>query len=120
RRGPVQLRQVRWNRNPVVPPQGRRSVVMSKIPSLKDLPFRSTGAAVQTPETWSKAAQRVAGRPASELGWKTAEGIDVKALYTAADRAGIEHLGTFPGFPPYVRGPYASMYVARPWTVRQY
>ena len=93
---------------------------MSKIPNFKDLPFPGAGVAVQTPETWSKAAQRVAGRPVSELGWKTAEGIDVKALYTAADRAGIEHLDTFPGFPPYVRGPYASMYVARPWTVRQY
>ena len=69
---------------------------------------------------WSKAAQSVAGRPFSELGWETAEGINVKPLYTAADRAGIEHLDTFPGFPPFVRGPYASMYVNRPWTVRQY
>jgi methylmalonyl-CoA mutase len=93
---------------------------MSKIPSFKDLPFPGNGAAVPTPEMWSKAAQSVAGRPCSELGWKTAEGINVKALYTAADRAGIEHLDTFPGFPPFVRGPYASMYVTRPWTVRQY
>jgi len=45
---------------------------MSKIPSFEDFPFPSTGAAVPTPETWSKAAQRVAGRPASELGWQTA------------------------------------------------
>src|SRR4029453_11843317 len=94
--------------------------VMSKIPSFKDLPFPGTGAAVPTPETWSKEAQRVAGRPCSELGWQTAEGAVVKAPYAAADRAGIEHLDPFPGFPPYVRGPYASMYVARPWTVRQY
>ena len=70
---------------------------MSKIPSFKDLQFPGVGAAVATPETWSNAAQKVAGRPSSELGWKTAEGIDVKALYTAADRAGIEHLDTFPG-----------------------
>ena len=93
---------------------------MSTIPSFKDLPFPGNWAAVPTPEMWSKAAQSVAGRPFSELGWKTAEGINVKALYTAADRAGIEHLDTFPGFPPFVRGPYASMYVNRPWTVRQY
>ncbi|MGP0067274.1 MAG: methylmalonyl-CoA mutase [Isosphaeraceae bacterium] len=93
---------------------------MSKIPSFKDLPFPGTGAAVPTPEMWGKAAQRVAGRPLLELGWETAEGINVKALYTAADRAGIEHVDTFPGFPPFVRGPYASMYVNRPWTVRQY
>ena len=93
---------------------------MSKIPSFKDLPFPGHWAAVPTPEMWSKAAQSVAGRPFSELGWETAEGINVKPLYTAADRAGIEHLDTFPGFPPFVRGPYASMYVNRPWTVRQY
>ena len=93
---------------------------MSTIPNFKDLPFPGIGADVPTPEMWSKAAQRVAGRPGSELDWKTAEGINVKALYTAADRAGIEHLDTFPGFPPFVRGPYASMYVNRPWTVRQY
>jgi methylmalonyl-CoA mutase len=93
---------------------------MSTIPSFKDLPFPGKAAAIPTPETWSKAAQSVAGRPCSELGWKTAEGINIKALYTAADRAGIEHLDTFPGFPPFVRGPYASMYVNRPWTVRQY
>ena len=93
---------------------------MSTIPSFKDLPFPGNAAAVPTPEIWSKAAQSVAGRPFSELDWKTAEGINVKPLYTAADRAGIEHLDTFPGFPPFVRGPYASMYVNRPWTVRQY
>ncbi len=93
---------------------------MSTIPNFKDHPPPGKGAAVPTPEMWSKAAQSVAGRPCSELGWKTPEGINAKALYTSADRAGIEHLDTFPGFPPFVRGPYASMYVNRPWTVRQY
>jgi methylmalonyl-CoA mutase len=93
---------------------------MSTIPSFRDLPFPGNADAIPTPEMWSKAAQSVAGRPCSELGWKTAEGINVKALYTAPDRAGIDHLDTFPGFPPFVRGPYASMYVNRPWTVRQY
>ncbi len=93
---------------------------MSTIPSFKDRPFPGNRHAVPTLEMWSKASQDVADRPFSELGWKTAEGIKVNALYTAADRAGIEHLDTFPGFPPFVRGPYASMYVNRPWTVRQY
>ena len=93
---------------------------MSTIPSFKDLPFPGIGADVPRAEMWSQAAQRIAGRPGSELDWKTAEGINVKPLYTAADRTGIEHLDTFPGFAPFVRGPYASMYVARPWTVRQY
>jgi len=93
---------------------------MSTIPSFKDLPFPSNWPAAPTPEMWRKAAENVAKRPLSELAWKTAEGIDVTALYTAADRAGVEHLDTFPGFPPFVRGPYPSMYVGRPWTVRQY
>src|SRR5208337_3761146 len=93
---------------------------MSKIPSFKDLPFPANPAAVPAPAMWRKAAESVAKRPLSELGWKTAEGINVKPLYTAADRAGIEHLDTFPGFAPFVRGPYQSMYVNRPWTVRQY
>jgi methylmalonyl-CoA mutase len=93
---------------------------MSKIPSFKDLPFLANTAAIPTPEMWRKAAESVAQRPLSELAWKTAEGINLKPLYSAADRAGIEHLDTFPGFAPFVRGPYQSMYVNRPWTVRQY
>ncbi len=52
--------------------------------------------------------------------WQTPELIPVKPLYTAADLAGVDHLNTMPGFPPFLRGPYATMYVQRPWTVRQY
>jgi methylmalonyl-CoA mutase len=51
---------------------------------------------------------------------KTPEGIDLKAAYGAADLEGLEHLGGMPGFAPYVRGPYSTMYCRRPWTVRQY
>ena len=93
---------------------------MGNIPSFKDIPFPGNWTAAPTPELWRKAAESVAKRSISQLGWETAEGIDVKPLYTAPDRAGIEHLGTFPGFAPFVRGPYPSMYVNRPWTVRQY
>ncbi len=50
----------------------------------------------------------------------TPEGIAVKPLYTEADLAGLEHLGGMPGFAPYLRGPKASMYAGRPWTIRQY
>ena len=57
--------------------------------------------------------------PAS-LDWLTPEGIKVKALYTEADLAGLDHLGSLPGCAPYVRGPRATMYANRPWTVRQY
>ena len=52
--------------------------------------------------------------------WNTAEGIVVKPLYTAADLTGLEHLDSLPGLPPFVRGPVATMYAGRPWTVRQY
>src|SRR5271157_5487584 len=93
---------------------------MSEIPSFKDLPFPGKWPAAPTPDIWRKAAESVAKRPFSEFEWETAEGINVQALYTAADRAGISHLDTFPGFAPFVRGPYSSMYVNRPWTVRQY
>jgi methylmalonyl-CoA mutase len=52
--------------------------------------------------------------------WKTAERIEVKPYYTAKDLEGIEHLGFVAGIPPYLRGPYATMYLQRPWTIRQY
>ena len=52
--------------------------------------------------------------------WQTAEGIPVKPVYTADDLLGMEHLSYTAGLPPYLRGPYASMYVQKPWTIRQY
>ncbi len=52
--------------------------------------------------------------------WDTPEGICVKPLYTAEDLDGLEHLDTLPGLPPFLRGPVATMYAGRPWTVRQY
>ncbi|MGD9546203.1 MAG: methylmalonyl-CoA mutase [Candidatus Krumholzibacteriia bacterium] len=60
-----------------------------------------------------------AGTAASET-WLTNEQIEVKPLYTVEDVAGCEHTGYLAGLPPFLRGPYASMYVTRPWTVRQY
>ena len=50
----------------------------------------------------------------------TAEGIDVKAIYTAADLEGLEHLDYAAGLPPFLRGPYSTMYLRQPWTIRQY
>ncbi|MCE2473340.1 MAG: methylmalonyl-CoA mutase [Anaerolineae bacterium] len=52
--------------------------------------------------------------------WRTLEQIDIKALHTAADLKDVEHLGFVAGIPPYLRGPYPTMYAARPWTIRQY
>jgi len=55
-----------------------------------------------------------------ELIWQTPEGIEVKPLYTPEDLVELETAGTYPGFPPYLRGPRATMYSGRPWTLRQY
>ncbi len=52
--------------------------------------------------------------------WRTPEGIDVKRRYDASDVADLPHTGGLPGFAPFVRGPYATMYTSRPWTIRQY
>ncbi len=75
----------------------------------------------KTHEDWEKlAARELRDRTADQLDWVTPEGIRVKALYTAADLEALETTGTVPGFPPFVRGPKATMYAGRPWTVRQY
>jgi methylmalonyl-CoA mutase len=58
--------------------------------------------------------------PVERPTWATPEGIDVPARFGPDALEGLDHLGTYPGFAPYVRGPYSTMYVARPWTVRQY
>ncbi len=70
---------------------------------------------------WEKvAAKELRDRPLSDLTWMTPEGIAVKPLYTAVDLEQLETLGSLPGFPPFTRGPKATMYAGRPWTVRQY
>ena len=72
-------------------------------------------------EVWAKAAAKAApaGDPA-KLTWKTPEGLEVKPLYTAADLQGLRYADTLPGFAPFLRGPQATMYAVRPWTIRQY
>ncbi|MGI9332148.1 MAG: methylmalonyl-CoA mutase family protein, partial [Gammaproteobacteria bacterium] len=72
-------------------------------------------------DDWAALVPReLKGTGAGELAWHTPEGIAVKPLYTAADLEQVAHLGGLPGFAPFVRGPRASMYAGRPWTVRQY
>ncbi|MDP2644960.1 MAG: methylmalonyl-CoA mutase [Desulfobacterales bacterium] len=66
------------------------------------------------------AARELRGKPIDSLNWKTPEGILVKPLYTAEDLEGLDLVNTLPGFPPFARGVRATMYAARPWTVRQY
>jgi methylmalonyl-CoA mutase len=74
----------------------------------------------KTIKDWEALAEKeLRGSPES-LVWHTPEGIDVKPLYTSDDISGIGHLNSLPGFEPFVRGPRATMYAGRPWTVRQY
>src|SRR4029077_9439405 len=78
---------------------------MSRIPNFTNVAF----------EPVASAAARGKAEP-----WLTPEGISVKPVYGEADLAGIDFLDTWPGIAPYLRGPYPTMYVNQPWTVRQY
>ena len=70
---------------------------------------------------WVKAASKSAPNgDLNKLIWMTPDGISVKPLYTAADLQGLNYTNTLPGFAPYLRGPQATMYAVRPWTIRQY
>jgi methylmalonyl-CoA mutase len=77
---------------------------MNNIPDFSQIPF-------EVPQAF--AAQT--GAP-----WKTPEGIDVKTSYGPDDHKGLDFLNTYPGIAPFLRGPYPTMYVTRPWTIRQY
>ncbi len=98
------------------------------VPSFADVPL-NVGAVVSTPtaaDAMARVAQAAAahGYAPEQLDWHTPEGIVVKPLYVGADRdAAVEAgypLDSFPGEPPFIRGPYPTMYVNQPWTIRQY
>ncbi len=89
---------------------------MTEFPDWTNVPLAPAGGHKASLADWRKRVTE----PAERLTWMTPERIPVKALYSAADRAGLDHLGTMPGSPPFLRGPYATMYLMRPWTVRQY
>ena len=72
-------------------------------------------------QEWEKAAAKSApGGDIQKLNWVTPDGITVKPLYTAEDTVNLPHTHTLPGFAPFLRGPQATMYAVRPWTIRQY
>ena len=72
-------------------------------------------------ENWKKNAINELNNPnVDDISINTPEGINIKPLYTSADYENISHLDTYPGEPPFLRGPKATMYTGRPWTIRQY
>ena len=84
---------------------------------MSDAPVPDSGSL----DLWRKAAAKSApGGDVGALTWRTPEGIEMKPLYTRADVADLPYTDTLPGFPPYIRGPQATMYAVRPWTIRQY
>ncbi len=70
---------------------------------------------------WQALAEKeLKGKPVESLDWQSPEGITINPLYTAEDLDGIEFVNSLPGIHPFVRGPRATMYTGRPWTIRQY
>ncbi len=69
---------------------------------------------------WQQALHESTGKGADALVWETPEGIGIRPVYTAADTEGLDFLDTYPGIAPFLRGPYPTMYVNQPWTIRQY
>jgi len=88
---------------------------MSAIPDFSTITLTTDGKTGSLREWWDAVS-----RQPGDLLWRTNEQIDVRPLYGPEDLARLEHLDFVAGLPPFLRGPYATMYVVRPWTVRQY
>ena len=93
---------------------------MSTIPNFAAIDLQPRGGTPASLDDWRARAAEQARRDIQDLDWITPEHIRVKPAYSAAELQGVDHLGSLPGFPPFVRGPYPTMYVLKPWTVRQY
>jgi methylmalonyl-CoA mutase len=94
---------------------------MNQIPDFTAIDLDTRGETVFDLALWERDLIAQTGKTADALTWQTPEGIDIKCLYTAADlRGDMSHLDSFPGFAPFLRGPYPTMYTNQPWTVRQY
>ncbi|MGD9510783.1 MAG: methylmalonyl-CoA mutase [Geminicoccaceae bacterium] len=90
---------------------------MSRIPSFADIPLGESG---PPDASWAASFLRETGHTPADASWTTPEGIGVPPLYTEADTSGLDFLDTWPGLPPFLRGPYPTMYTTQPWTIRQY
>jgi methylmalonyl-CoA mutase len=93
--------------------------MMNAFPDFTQIPFEAPITPV-TFDAWRERFESETGKTLDDFVHQTLERIDIQPLYTSADTARSEHLDTLPGLVPYLRGPYGSMYVTKPWTVRQY
>ncbi|MGI8307434.1 methylmalonyl-CoA mutase [Saccharopolyspora hattusasensis] len=96
---------------------------MTQIPNFADIPLDSADVRrppAAAPERWQQELLSATGKDSDALVWEAPEGIGIKPLYTSADVAGLDFPHTYPGLAPFLRGPYPTMYVNQPWTVRQY
>jgi methylmalonyl-CoA mutase len=95
---------------------------MSAIPDFSSIHLEPGNAPPQDGglAQWATRFKQETGKTPDETLWETPEKVMVKPLYSAEDLKGLDHLDTMPGLPPYLRGPYPSMYVTQPWTIRQY
>lgn len=90
-------------------------------PDFSSIPYGTDEFACGSSDDWKRAARdQNKGEPLDALNWMTPERIPVAPLYTQDDLQGLEHLDFAAGIPPFLRGPYSTMYATRPWTVRQY
>ncbi|MDO5114533.1 MAG: methylmalonyl-CoA mutase [Synergistaceae bacterium] len=92
----------------------------SPNPDFTKIPLNLTPRRAVSFAEWKKKVEKETGKPFESLLHRTMEQIDVAPLYTKEDYEGMTHLGYTAGLPPFLRGPYPTMYVTRPWTVRQY
>ncbi|WP_069812277.1 methylmalonyl-CoA mutase [Streptomyces sp. TP-A0874] len=90
------------------------------IPDFSNIALDDAGGEPVTAGQWRAALEQSTGKSAEDLVWQTPEGIGVRPLYTDEDLRGLDFLSTYPGIAPYLRGPYPTMYVNQPWTIRQY
>jgi len=91
-----------------------------KKPDFTKIDFTAASTGPATSAQWQEQFKQETGKNVDQAVWKTMENIDVKPLYEKEDVGKFQHLGFMSGIPPFLRGPYATMYVTQPWTVRQY
>jgi len=92
---------------------------MTSFPDFTQLSFKGD-LPDQNLKKWETGFQEETGQTPEDMSWDSLENIKIKPLYTESDLSRCEHLDYLPGIPPYLRGPYPTMYVTRPWTIRQY